>query len=161
MSGMSLPSAGDLLKNQLRHALLDQRQVLEELTEDEYFWEPASPCWSVRRRNPSVRGWGSGDFVCEDAWPPPSPLPTTTIAWRVVHLAAWTDLYRQFAFTNTGQTSTTPTCRATSTPLSHGCIGRRTTSSQPSPRSATNRCSNHGPPTGENLYQSPDLSPPC
>ena len=98
---VSLPSAADLLKTQLRHAWLDQRRVFDGLTEDEYFWEPASTCWSVRRRSLSVRGWGSGDFVCEDSWPPPKPLPTTTIAWRVIHLAAWTDIYRQFAFTNT------------------------------------------------------------
>ena len=82
----------------MRHAWFDARRALENLTEDEYLWEPASPCWSVRRRGPSVRGWGRGEFVCEDAWPPPDPLPTTTIAWRVVHLAAWTDIYRLFAF---------------------------------------------------------------
>ena len=44
-----------------------------DLTEDEYLWEPVSPCWSVRTRGPAVRGWGAGDFVCEDAWPPPEP----------------------------------------------------------------------------------------
>lgn len=32
----------------------------------------------------------------EDAWPPPDPLPTT-IAWRVIHLAAWTDIDRLYA----------------------------------------------------------------
>ncbi len=95
---MSLPSAADVLKVQLRHAWLTARRALENLTDDEYFWEPVPHCWSVRRRDPSVRGWGSGEFVCEDAWPPPDPLPTTTIAWRVIHLAAWTDIYRQFAF---------------------------------------------------------------
>lgn len=94
------PSAADVVKVQLRHAWLDGRRVLDGLTEDEYLWEPASPCWSVRRRDPSVRGWGSGEFVCEDAWPPPDLLPMTTIAWRVVHLAAWTDVYRRFAFTD-------------------------------------------------------------
>ena len=92
------PSAADLLKIQLRNAWLDSRRVLEHLTDDEYTWEPTSPCWSVRRSDPSVRGWGSGEFVCEDAWPSPDPLPTTTIAWRVAHLAAWTDIYRQYAF---------------------------------------------------------------
>lgn len=75
--------------------------MLDDLTENEYFWEPASPCWSIRRRGTSVRGWGSGEFVCEDAWPPPDPLPTTSIAWRVIHLAAWTDIYRQYAFGDT------------------------------------------------------------
>lgn len=93
-----MPSAADVLKVQVEQAWLDARRVLEGLTDDEYLWEPVSPCWSVRRRSPSVRGWGSGEFVCEDAWPPPDPLPATTIAWRVVHLAAWTDVYRQFAF---------------------------------------------------------------
>jgi hypothetical protein len=96
-----MPSAADVLKVQLRHSWLEARRVLDGLTEGEYLWEPASPCWSVRRRGTSVRGWGSGEFVCEDSWPPPDPLPTTTIAWRVIHLAAWTDIYRQFAFDGT------------------------------------------------------------
>jgi len=87
-----------LLKVQLKHAWGDARRVLDGVTEDEYFWAPASPCWSVRSRESSERGWGSGAYVCEDAWPPPEPLPITTIAWRVIHLAAWTDIYRQFAF---------------------------------------------------------------
>ncbi len=95
---MSLPSAADLLTTQLRYAWVTSRRLIEDVTEDEYLWEPTASCWSVRRRGPSVRGWGAGEFVCEDAWPPPDPLPTTTIAWRVIHLAAWTDIYRQFAF---------------------------------------------------------------
>ncbi len=101
VSGVSLPSAAEVLRVQLRHAWLNSRRVLEGVTDDEYFWEPTSPCWSVRRRASAVRGWGSGEFVCEDASPPPDPLPTTTIAWRVIHLAAWTDIYRQFAFDGT------------------------------------------------------------
>lgn len=95
---MSLPSAAEVLEIQLRRAWLDSRRVFDGITEDEYFWEPSSPCWSVRKSGSSIRGWGSGEFVCEDAWPPPEPLPTTTIAWRVIHLAAWTDIYREFAF---------------------------------------------------------------
>ena len=95
---MSTPSAADLLKQQLRRGWLDARRVLDGLTEDEYGWEPVEGCWSVRPREAGRRGWGAGDFVCEDAWPPPDPLPMTTIAWRVVHLAAWTDVYRGFAF---------------------------------------------------------------
>ena len=98
---MSTPSAAALLRHQLRYSWLNARRALVGLTDDEYFWEPVSPCWSVRRRDPSVRGWGTGDHVCEDAWPPPDPLPATTIAWRVVHLAAWTDVYRGYAFEGT------------------------------------------------------------
>jgi hypothetical protein len=95
---VSLPSAADLLKVQLRHAWLNARWVLEGIDEQEYFWEPTPLSWSVRRRDPSVRGWGSGEFVCEDAWPAPDPLPIPTIAWRVIHLAAWTDVYRHWTF---------------------------------------------------------------
>ena len=96
-----MPSAADVLKAQLRHAWVNARWVLEDLTDDEYLWEPAPRCWSVRRRAPSVHGWGTGDFVCEDRWPPPEPLPVTTIAWRVIHLAAWTDIYRDWTFRDT------------------------------------------------------------
>lgn len=98
---MSLPSAADFLQSQLRSGWTNARWVLDGIDEDEYHWEPAPQCWSVRRRDSGVRGWGNGAFVCEDAWPPPDPLPTTTIAWRVVHLAAWTDVYRGFAFDGT------------------------------------------------------------
>jgi hypothetical protein len=93
-----LPSAADVLKAQLRHAWVNARWVLEDLTEEEYFWEPTQLCWSVRRRGPSVQGWGTGEFVCEDGWPPPEPVPVPTIAWRVIHLAAWTDIYRHWTF---------------------------------------------------------------
>jgi hypothetical protein len=94
----ALPSAADVVKEQLRYAWMYSRGVLEDLDEDEYFWEPAPLCWSVRRRSPGVHGWGNGEFVCEDAFPAPEPLPVTTIAWRVIHLAAWTDIYREWAF---------------------------------------------------------------
>jgi hypothetical protein len=98
---VSLPSAADLLKAQLRHAWTSARWVLEDVDEDEYHWEPTPLSWSVRRRGPAVHGWGTGEFVCEDAWPPPEPLPMTTIAWRVIHLAAWTDVYRVWTFGDT------------------------------------------------------------
>ena len=95
---MTPPSAADLLKVQLRSAWLDARWVLEDLDDDEYHWEPAPGCWSVRRRGPDVSGWGTGEFVQEEVWPPPDPLPMTTIAWRVIHLAAWTDVYLDWTF---------------------------------------------------------------
>ena len=95
---MTTPSTAGVLRQQLRYSWASAGRVLDGLTEEEYFWEPVSPCWSVRHRDAGLRGWGAGDYVCEDAWPPPDPLPTTTIAWRVVHLAAWTDVYRGFAF---------------------------------------------------------------
>jgi hypothetical protein len=93
-----LPSVADVVSGQLRYAWETSRWLLEGIDEDEYFWEPAPLSWSVRRRGPAVQGWGKGDFVCEDAFLPPDPLPVATIAWRVVHLAAWTDIYRHWTF---------------------------------------------------------------
>jgi hypothetical protein len=93
-----LPSAADLLKVQLRYAWTTSRCVLDDVDEQDYFWEPTPDSWSIRRRDPSVRGWGAGEFVCEDAWPAPEPLPVPTIAWRIIHLAAWTDVYRHWTF---------------------------------------------------------------
>jgi hypothetical protein len=93
-----MPSGSELLQVQLRYAWVTARWVLEDLDEDEYRWEPAPQCWSVRRRGPDVVGWGSGEWICEDQWPQPDPVPVTTIAWRVIHLAAWTDIYRNWTF---------------------------------------------------------------
>lgn len=91
-------SIADVVSGQLRYAWETSRWLLDGIDEDEYFWEPAPLSWSVRRRGPAVRGWGTGEFVCEDDFVPPDPLPVATIAWRVVHLAAWTDIYRQWTF---------------------------------------------------------------
>jgi hypothetical protein len=51
------------------------RPRLDGLTDDEYFWQPVSDCWSVHAD-------GSIDF----AYPPPQPEPFTTIAWRMAHV---------------------------------------------------------------------------
>jgi len=98
VAAVSPPSAAALLRVQLRDAWMSARWVLEGIDDEEYFWEATPLCWSVRRRGDAARAWGSGEFVCEDAWPPPEPLPIPTIAWRVIHLAAWTDVYRNFTF---------------------------------------------------------------
>jgi hypothetical protein len=66
------------------------RPRLIGLTDDEYFWEPAAPCWNVRPRGTSsapVQA-GSGAFTIDFAFPPPEPPPVTTIAWRLVHVGA-------------------------------------------------------------------------
>jgi len=62
-----------------------------DLTDDEYFWEPASGCWSIRRRGDaeSSMPWGSGEWVMDYERPAPQPPPITTIAWRLCHLAQW------------------------------------------------------------------------
>lgn len=90
--------APTLLRSMLRTSFENVRWILEDVDEEDCFWEPAEGCWSVRRRDDAGRGWGTGDWVCEDAWPAPDPLPLTTIAWRLAHLAGWTDVYRSHAF---------------------------------------------------------------
>ncbi|MBC3191971.1 DinB family protein [Pseudonocardia sp. C8] len=64
------------------------RPRLDGLTDDEYFAEPVPGAWSVRRRGESVTppGAGSGDWVCDFAFPEPVPPPVTTIAWRLAHV---------------------------------------------------------------------------
>jgi hypothetical protein len=62
------------------------RPRLDGLTDDEYFWEPARGCWSIRRRGETECGHGKGEYVIEFAWPEPTPAPVTTIAWRLGHI---------------------------------------------------------------------------
>ena len=64
------------------------RPRLAGLTDDEYFWEPAADCWSVRPRGQGsapVQA-GSGGFTVDFAFPEPDPPPVTTIAWRLAHI---------------------------------------------------------------------------
>jgi hypothetical protein len=91
----------DALRRQFEHAAAAARWQVDGFTDDEFLWEPVQPCWSVRRRGetdwPHV--WGRGDLVVEDVGPGgPDAIDTpplvTTIAWKVVHLAAWLDVYR-------------------------------------------------------------------
>ncbi len=55
---------------------------LDGLSEEEFFWEPADGCWTVRRDQEAPSGW-----QIDYDFPFPTPPPLTTIAWRLVHLA--------------------------------------------------------------------------
>ena len=55
------------------------RPRLEGLTDDEYFWEPAPGCWTIRAQD-------DGRFTPDVADPEPVPPPVTTIAWRLGHV---------------------------------------------------------------------------
>jgi hypothetical protein len=55
---------------------------LQGLTDEEFFWEPVPGAWSVRRNADGVLDL-DGRGV-----PEPDPPPVTTIAWRIVHIAA-------------------------------------------------------------------------
>jgi hypothetical protein len=54
------------------------RKRVRGLTDDEYFWEPAPGCFSVRPV-------GNGTYRMDGGYPV-TPAPLTTIAWRMCHL---------------------------------------------------------------------------
>src|SRR5438552_7941920 len=54
------------------------RARLEGLSDDEYLWEPAPGCWSIRA---DEHGRMRGDWV-QPVW----PAPLTTLAWRLGHI---------------------------------------------------------------------------
>lgn len=64
------------------------RPRLAELTDAEYFWEPAPGAWNVRPRGTSAAPVqaGSGAMTIDFAFPEPEPAPVTTIAWRLGHV---------------------------------------------------------------------------
>jgi hypothetical protein len=59
------------------------RARLEGLGDDEYLWEPAPGCWTIRPRP-------DGRWAADWPLPRPDPEPFTTIAWRLWHLV---DMY--------------------------------------------------------------------
>jgi DinB superfamily len=63
------------------------------LTDEEFFWEPAPDCWNVRPDPNAPSGWSY-----EYEFAPPTPAPVTTIAWRLVHIAADNWIYWEHAF---------------------------------------------------------------
>jgi uncharacterized damage-inducible protein DinB len=92
-----MTAATELLAIQLDDAYRSIRERVEGLSDDEFFWEPVPDCWTVRR-GPDRR-W-SADYP--DVHPEPPPF--TTIAWRLVHVAACKVMYHEYAF---GQASLT------------------------------------------------------
>lgn len=64
------------------------RPALDDLTDDEYLWEPAPGAWSIRPRAEArtAMAAGAGDLVADFEYPEPDPAPVTTIAWRLGHV---------------------------------------------------------------------------
>jgi DinB superfamily len=92
----------DLLVAALGHAIVASRFACRDLTDEEYFWEPVTPCWGIRRRGESAAAtqWGTGDWVIE-MWGDDPPR-VTTIGWRVVHLAVGSEIYADTTFEGRG-----------------------------------------------------------
>ena len=89
------PRADTLLHLMLFMELFTIRPAITGLTDDEYFWEPAPGCWSVRRAE-EIRApdhLGRGEWVAEydqsvASLPAGSSAhPLTTIAWNLAHIA--------------------------------------------------------------------------
>ncbi|MEV4456096.1 DinB family protein [Microbispora sp. NPDC049633] len=86
---MSDQTWNPLLREQITwHWTHQLRGRLDGLTDDEYFWEPAPGCWSVRPRGAGAAPVqaGSGAMTIDFAMPAPDPPPLTTIAWRLGHV---------------------------------------------------------------------------
>jgi hypothetical protein len=64
------------------------RPRLDGLTDEEYRWEPVPGAWNIRRREQATTPMaaGAGEWVCDYAYPAPTPTPVTTIAWRLAHV---------------------------------------------------------------------------
>jgi hypothetical protein len=85
---MDIDWNAELLDQLERHWEHQLRPRLDGLSDEEYFWEPAPGCWSVRRRGTSTApiSVGGGDFAMDYALPPLDGEPITTIAWRLAHI---------------------------------------------------------------------------
>ena len=60
------------------------------LTDDEFFWEPFTTTWSIRRQGQCLtpNPFGAGEWVADFAIPEPVPVPMTTIAWLYWHIGS-------------------------------------------------------------------------
>ena len=81
----------NLLAYQMDDAWKSLANLLEGLTDDEFFWEPVPDCWTVHLGK-------NGRWVEDYASPDPKPPPFTTIGWRLVHIASCKWMYHEFAF---------------------------------------------------------------
>jgi len=80
-----------LLITEMDEAWQTLRRRLDGLTDREFFWEPAPDCWTVHLDE-------SGRWIVDYADPAPDPPPFTTIAWRLIHVAACKIMYHEYAF---------------------------------------------------------------
>jgi hypothetical protein len=92
-----MSEAGRLVRL-IDHAFAASRWHVTKLTDAEFFHEPVTPCWGVWRTHEATRDTviGTGDWVVDDHGTDAPLVPT--IGWRLLHLAVWTDIYREWTF---------------------------------------------------------------
>ena len=81
-----------VLRDQWQASCRRLAQIVAGLTDEEYFWEPAAACWTVRR-DPVSGSW-SMDYPHAHSDTP----PMTTIAWRLLHITHGNHIYWEHAF---------------------------------------------------------------
>lgn len=88
----------DRLRKLIVHAFTASRWHVADLTDEEFFHEPVEQCWGVWRTTapPRKAVTGRGYWVM-DTHEDDEPL-VPTIGWRLLHLAEWTDIYREWTF---------------------------------------------------------------
>jgi DinB superfamily len=93
-------TGADLVRDGFRDACASLDRIVRDLADDEFFWEPVAGCWTVHHRaeRRARSADGAGDWVIDYELPEPDPAPVTTIAWRLVHIAAVNVLYWDYAF---------------------------------------------------------------
>ena len=96
-----LPSAADVLKAQLRYAWVNARLGTPKTSPRTN--TSGNRRHGVGRCEGAAHRYGAGAPVSSYARTDARrrTLPVTTIAWRVIHLAAWTDIYRDWTFGDT------------------------------------------------------------
>jgi len=77
---------------QLMHRIeyFSLERACAELTDEEFYWEPAPASWSIRRRDEcrTPTPFGNGDWLVDFEVPEPTPAPLTSIAWLFWHVGS-------------------------------------------------------------------------
>jgi hypothetical protein len=88
------------------------REIVDGLTDDEFFWEPVADAWSIRKFGGAPTSpfaqylaaeGGGRDWFSDEAWDGSrfldlEPPPFTTIGWRLVHMGSCKIMYHEHAF---------------------------------------------------------------
>ena len=104
MTAVSDTAMVDRLRVQLDFSFDTVRARLRGLGDEEFFWEPVQPCWSVRPVDGSADaarsrcGWYLQEGFTGDGFDVPDPPPVTTIAWKLVHMGSCAVMYHEHAF---------------------------------------------------------------